>query len=105
MRFTIFYDLSPVSKMTLLDHLRSGVSRKPADNTPATVAVEDPETIRPVTHKVHANEKDAEAGFSDDVSKPWDLAGPDEDAQLGVQKIEAVTSVWTKKSLATLLIL
>jgi hypothetical protein len=29
---------------------------------------------------------------------------PDQDAQVGVQKIEAVTLVWTKKSLAALLI-
>ncbi|KAF7553465.1 hypothetical protein G7Z17_g3593 [Cylindrodendrum hubeiense] len=49
---------------------------------------------------------DKETGPIDKVSsEDLDASMPDKDAQRGVQKIEAVTLVWTKKSLAGLLIL
>ena len=39
-----------------------------------------------------------------DIEKPADDAVPDQDAQLGVQKIEAITLSWSKLGLIALLV-
>ena len=92
--------------MSILNRLRQGVNRHTAPNeTQSTSTAHDTE-IQTVTETMTAG-KDAEAGVFPDggppEKNPDDLA-PTRDAQLGVQKAEAVTLVWTKKWLAGLLL-
>lgn len=79
-----------------MDKLRQFIGRKAdasADDTPRNAEVQTQPT------------QDKEAGRPSEVlEKNIDDAEPDPGAQLGVQKIEAVTLTWGKKWLAALLI-
>lgn len=78
-----------------MDRLRQLVGRKAdtVDDAPHVTSVQAETT------------QDKERGQPSDVlEKNIDDAEPDPGAQLGVQKIEAVTLVWNKKWLAALLV-
>ncbi|KPM40487.1 Siderophore iron transporter mirB [Neonectria ditissima] len=88
--------------MSFLNKLRPG----PANDAHGVSVVNDPETQ--TGPEISAAEKETGynetgAGIPDDKTESDEA--PTKDAQLGVQKIEAVTLVWTKTSLAALLIL
>lgn len=100
--------------MYLLDKLRS----KPAAGETATAEApvetptpvvgatpaEDPEIQRRTEPEIAAvDEKGDQAADEPDLKDIKEF--PDLDAQLGVQKVEAVTLTWTKKTLACLLCL
>ena len=71
---------------------------------PAPSGAQDLEIQAAAPEITAVNEKGAEGGPDDnDLKQEMEL--PDLDAQRGVQKVEAVTLSWNKKSLACLLIL
>lgn len=80
--------------MSFLSKLRPGASAS-NDTRPAASMGNDVEHAEPVT----------ELSFMDKEQAIMAASAPDQDAQRGVQEMEAVTLVWTKKSLAALLIL
>ena len=95
--------------MAIIDKIQSRLSGKTSDATPgastgpgseATTTVnagDGSEEIQHVTQPNAISTIDSELAQKDLL--------PTEDAQRGVQKIEAVTLAWSKKSLATVLIL
>ena len=77
--------------MSFLNRLRPGASHEATNDAQAPSTNEDSE-IQQVDLRPSATNDDPEK------------VAPDQNAQHGVQQIEAVTLVWTKTSLATLLI-
>ena len=89
--------------MLILDKLSAGFGLKkaPEDAQPASTIV-DPES-QMALDSIAVNNKE---GVTSDVGFPDDAKVlPTVDAQRGVQKMEATTLAWTKKSLAAILIL
>lgn len=84
--------------MPFLDKLRPAGGHELA----TVAAVPNPEIQAATTAPAN---QDREAQILPDDSKNFEDVVPTQDAQTGVQKIEAVTLTWTKKSLAGLLIL
>ncbi|KAM0330506.1 hypothetical protein ACHAQA_003452 [Verticillium albo-atrum] len=89
--------------MAILDSFKNAVGRKPAGDAQDSPAAHDLE-IQAAPTTVGVDEK--EGGVYDDEKNaiPDELV-PSKDAQLGVQKIQAVTLTWTKSYLAACLIL
>ncbi|KAJ5201660.1 uncharacterized protein N7498_006323 [Penicillium cinerascens] len=90
--------------MTILGKVNHLVGSKTNDLEDSRV--EDPNT--PVAMEAKAGDnKEYGAGYTGEANEvnAHDEKTPDENAQSGVQKIEAVTLTWSKTSLATILIL
>ncbi|KAM5347544.1 hypothetical protein ACJ41O_007368 [Fusarium nematophilum] len=90
--------------MQILNKIPHFARKSPEDDThtQANPAVVDPETQVGTTHTV--NEKEGGAvGHDGSNGSDTDENAPTHNAQIGVQKIEAVTLAWTKGSLAALL--
>lgn len=89
--------------MQIVDNVRTLVSRKAANNR-----TDDIQTA-PAPAGAVASGNDKELGMTavvdDDTLKPDEDLVPDQGAQQGVRKMQAVTLAWTKASLAALLIL
>ncbi|KAJ5794607.1 Major facilitator superfamily domain general substrate transporter [Penicillium paradoxum] len=81
--------------MAIMNPFQRVVGNKTADTPPATV--DDPDVIQ-------ARADDKEAGHTPAVELTDKGEKPAEDAQAGVQKIEAVTIAWNKKSVYMVLI-
>jgi len=84
--------------MSFLNRLRPGIGRERPTDAQAASTIEDTEIqVVPAT---------TDTGDLDDtpIEKAQDDAVPSQDAQLGVQKVEAVTLAWSKRWLAALLI-
>lgn len=92
--------------MSFLHKLPFGFGRKKTPEVTQTVSTVGDQEVQPVTERIEpasTEKNEAEAGVG--VGFPEDTKEvPSEDAQRGVQRIEAVTLVWTKKSLAGMLI-
>lgn len=86
--------------MSIINKLRAGVGAKPE----VASTTQDPEKVTSVPVAVQDNE--AGNDFPEDLKAVdgIDASLPTQDAQYGVQKIEAVALAWTKKSLAGLLV-
>lgn len=89
--------------MSFLNKVDLGFRRRESANTEASVKGDDPE------HPVITDSQSVEKDFGSVPSKIGSAdegpnAPPDPDAQRGVQKIEAVTSAWSKWSLVALLV-
>ncbi|KAI9172668.1 Siderophore iron transporter mirB [Paramyrothecium foliicola] len=86
--------------MSFLDKFRSSGRQTEPEVTEITT-IRDPENPAPAT----AANNDNVGGVRDDASinKGLEESVPNQDAQIGIQKIEAVTLAWTKTSLALLL--
>lgn len=83
-----------------MDKLRNMLGRKADSTTDASPAPADTEAQQTTT--VTQNK---ESGHPNEIlEKNIDDAEPDPGAQLGVQKIEAITLTWDKKWLAALLV-
>ncbi len=83
--------------MSISNNPQPEIGGKAPDNTQAASSVNEPE-IQVVTTDTAA----VTADFPDDIY--LQKVTPNQDAQRGVQKIEAVTIAWSRKSLAALLI-
>src|SRR4051794_28425554 len=90
--------------MSFLSKLRSTKSDTP--ERASAPNVEDVE-IQKVTNSNTTEEKNDETAIDDNGDRDLkdEIETPTQTAQLGVQKIEAITLAWTKKSLAALLIM
>ena len=91
--------------MPILDHLRRGVGSNTLPNEAQTTSTTHDAEIQRVAETI-TGEKGTEAAAYPDGAPPekdLDDLAPNQDTQLGVQQIEAVTLVWTKKWLAALL--
>lgn len=89
--------------MSILDKIRSGAGQRANEpQTNNTVSESEIEAAR-ITVNPDKNEAGGDPEHDSASGKP-DNAVPSEDVQVGVQKIEAVTLVWTKKSLVFLLV-
>lgn len=86
-----------------LNKLHAGAGHQTSDVAQAPHATEDPE-VQVATDTGSPNNGTG-AGYTEDKSatKVEEELVPAQDAQRGVQKIEAVTLAWTKWSLAALL--
>lgn len=85
-----------------MDKLRNMMSRKADGTTGAAPAITPADTEAQQTTTVT---QDKESGHPNEIlEKNIDDAEPDPGAQLGVQKIEAITLTWDKKWLAALLV-
>lgn len=96
--------------MSFLNKLRSGKSEEPNTVPPvptATTNAEDLEIQRDNGDVVAMTEQKTAVAADDNADEDLkdEVERPDADAQLGVQKVQAITLAWTKKSLAALLIL
>lgn len=84
--------------MSFLNKLRPGIGRERPTDAQAASTIEDTEIqVVPAT-------TDAEGPDDTPPEKVHGDAVPSQDAQLGVQKVEAVTLAWSKRWLAALLI-
>jgi hypothetical protein len=90
--------------MYRLDKFLPGRSRGTGDRTQLPSTTEDAVTQVPMS-PVNANIEAGTIGPDDITANKTDDAVPTRDAQNGVRKMEAVTLAWTRKSLATALIL
>ncbi|KAK5046119.1 hypothetical protein LTR84_008576 [Exophiala bonariae] len=90
--------------MSFLSRMRSTKSSA-LEHAPAP-SIEDVE-IQNVTNDNTTEEKNDATAIDDhgDTDLKDEIEAPTQDAQLGVQKIEAITLAWTKRSLAALLIM
>ena len=71
-----------------------------------TAQTEASEVDNATSPEIQANEKGVSQITPDDFTKPDnDIERPDEDAQSGVKKIEAVTITWSKSSVYLILVL
>lgn len=99
--------------MSFLNKLRSGKSEEPSTIPigpavpTATTNAEDLEIQRDNGDAVAMTEQKTAVGADDNADEDLkdEVERPDADAQFGVQKVQAITLAWTKKSLAALLIL
>lgn len=89
--------------MSFLNKIRSpkgeGPERAQAPN------VEDVEIQKVAEARTAEEETDTAVNANVEKDPKDEIETPTHDAQLGVQKIEAITLAWTKKSLAALLIM
>lgn len=78
---------------------------KGEESEPQAPAATDDLEIQRAPETTAVDEKNPNGADAADGDLKPDLELPDAEAQRGVQKIEAVTLTWTKKSLAALLCL
>lgn len=89
--------------MSILDKIRSGAGQRANESqAPKTVSESEVEAAR-ITVNPDKNEAGVYPEHDSASGKPENDV-PSEHVQVGVQKIEAVTMVWTKKSLVFLLV-
>lgn len=89
--------------MSFLNRIRAVAARDAPNDPPATSTAQDAEMQ--VNTNAANNNKEIGVVVPDDMpdDKIPEESVPARDAQIGVQKIEAVTLAWTKKWLAALL--